>query len=232
VTGSGDVAPAVPGGAGLGTTIAQTLVGTFAGLLVLVVVAALTVTGEYRRGLNRTTFSATPRRGQVLAAKAVVVGAAGFVSGAVAAAVVVVFGQRVLRDNGVYVHPVGALTEARVVVGTAALLAVAAVLALAIGTVLRRGAAAVTTVIGLTVLPYLLVMTGLPVAAAQWVLRVTPAAAFALQQTAVQYTQVDNDYVPSDGYYPLPPWAGFAVLCAWAAAGLALATYRLRRRDA
>ena len=39
VTGSGDIAPAVPGGAVVGTTIAQTLTGTFAGLIVVVVVA-------------------------------------------------------------------------------------------------------------------------------------------------------------------------------------------------
>ncbi|WP_431903184.1 hypothetical protein [Amycolatopsis thermoflava] len=32
------------------------------------------------------------------------------------------------------------------------------------------------------------------------------------------------------GYYPLPPWGGLAVLCAYAAAALALAMYLLRRR--
>lgn len=31
---------------------------------------------------------------------------------------------------------------------------------------------------------------------------------------------------------PLAPWAGFAVLCAWVALTLGLATYLLRRRDA
>ncbi|WP_201760844.1 MULTISPECIES: hypothetical protein [unclassified Nonomuraea] len=31
---------------------------------------------------------------------------------------------------------------------------------------------------------------------------------------------------------PLPPWAGFAVSCRYTAAALALAAYRLRRRDA
>jgi hypothetical protein len=39
-------------------------------------------------------------------------------------------------------------------------------------------------------------------------------------------------YSPNWGYYPLAPWAGFAVECAWAAAALALAFYLLRRRDA
>ena len=41
-----------------------------------------------------------------------------------------------------------------------------------------------------------------------------------------------SDYSPGNGYFPLGPWGGFAVLCAWAVLALALATYALRRRDA
>jgi ABC-type transport system involved in multi-copper enzyme maturation permease subunit len=63
-------------------------------------------------------------------------------------------------------------------------------------------------------------------------LRLTPAAAFAIQQSIPQYSQVSNLYTPSNGYYPLAPWAGFAVLCAWAALALGLAVFLLRRRDA
>jgi ABC-2 type transport system permease protein len=67
------------------------------------------------------------------------------------------------------------------------------------------------------VLPYILPgRSVLPVGAADWLLRITPAAAFAVQQALPQYPQVTATYSPS-GYYPLAPWAGFAVLCAWAA---------------
>ncbi len=232
VTGSGDIAPAVAGAAGLGTTITQTLVGTFAGLIVVVVVGVMFITAEYRRGLIRTTLAASPRRGRVLVAKVIVIGAVTYLTGLAAAAVVVTGGQRILRGNGVYVHPATTLTELRVVAGTAALLAVAAVLALAIGTVLRRSAGAVTAVIVVIVLPYLLAVSVLPAGAAQWLLRVTPAAALAIQQGTPQYPQVDNIYTPANGYYPLAPWAGFAVLCAWAALALGLAVVLLRRRDA
>ena len=117
------------------------------------------MTAEYRRGLIRVTFAATPRRGRVLAAKAVVIAAVTFAAGLVSATVVVAFGQRVLRDHGVYVWPATALTELRVIVGTAAVLAVAAVIALALGTVLRRGAVTVAVVIVVMVLPYLLTVT-------------------------------------------------------------------------
>ncbi|MGN9911481.1 ABC transporter permease subunit [Phytohabitans sp. LJ34] len=232
LTGSGDIAPAVSGAAGLGTSITATLVGTFAALIVMVVVGTMMATGEYRRGLIRTTLAATPHRGRVLAAKALVVAAVTFVTGVVAAAVVVTAGQRLLRSSGVYVHPVGTATELRVIAGTGALLAVAAVLALALGTLLRRGTTAVTAAVATIVLPYLLVMAALPVDVGRWVLRVTPAAAFALQQSAKQYDQVANLYIPQDGYFPLPPWAGFGVLAAWTAVALAAAAWLLRRRDA
>jgi ABC-type transport system involved in multi-copper enzyme maturation permease subunit len=234
VTGTGDIAPAVSGAGGNGVTIAQTLIGVFAGLIVVVVVAVLFMTAEYRRGLIRVTLAATPRRGRVLAAKAVVIGVVTFAAGLVASAIVVTLGQRVLRDNGVYVWPVTALTEVRVILGTAAVLAAAAVIALAIATVLRRAAAAVATVIVVIVLPYLLTVAVpiLPVGPTDWLARVTPAAAFAVQQTLIQYPQVSNVYAPSAGYYPLAPWAGFAVLCAWVAAALGLAAYLLHRRDA
>jgi hypothetical protein len=232
VTGSGDIAPAVTGAAGLGTTITQTLVGTFAGLIVVIVVATMFITAEYRRGLIRTTLAASPQRGRILAAKAIVIGAVTYLTGLIAAGVVVTLGQQTLRANGVYVHPATTLTELRLVAGTAALMAVAAVLALATGTLLRRSATAVTTVITVIVLPYLLATSALPAGAARWLLRITPAAAFAIQQSTPQYPQVSNIYTAANGYFPLAPWTGFAVLCAWAALALGLAVSLLRRRDA
>ena len=63
-------------------------------------------------------------------------------------------------------------------------------------------------------------------------LRVTPVAAMAVQQALPKFYQVATVYPASDGYYPLAPWAGLAVECAWATAALALAFYLLRRRDA
>ena len=99
---------------------------------------------------------------------------------------------------------------------------------------LRRSAAAVATVIVVMVLPYLLAVAipVLPLGAADWLARVSPAAGFAVQQTLIQYPQVGNVYAPVGGLLAAAPWAGFAVLCAWAAVALAMATYLLRKRDA
>jgi ABC-type transport system involved in multi-copper enzyme maturation permease subunit len=228
VAGSGDIAPATDNT----DSVKKTLAGTFAGLIAVTVIGVMFITAEYRRGLIRTTLAASPRRGRVLAAKAIVIGAVSYPAGLVAAAVVVIFGKGILRANGVYVHPATALTQVRLVAGTAALLAVTAVLALAIGAILRRSAAAVSAAIVVIVLPYVLAMSILPAGAAQWLLRVTPAAAFAVQQAAARYPQVDSVYTPVEGYFPLAPWTGFAVLCAWAALALGVAAFLLRRRDA
>jgi hypothetical protein len=78
------------------------------------------------------------------------------------------------------------------------------VLALALGTILRRSARAVTAVVVLIVLPYILaVVSVLPAGPAESLLRVTPAAAFAVQQILVRYPQVTAPYTPTDGYFPL-----------------------------
>ena len=234
VSGSGDIAPLVLGTQSSipSTTIEQPLMGVFIGLIAVIVVAAMFVTGEYRRGLMRVTLAATPRRGRVLAAKAAVAGSIAFVVGLIASVLAVWLGLPKERAQGQYLLPVSTLTEVRVIVGTAALVAVTAVLAVAVGAILRRSAAAVTTVIGLIVLPFLLAITVLPVSAADWVLRITPAAGLAVQQSIPNYPQVSSGASPAAGTYPLPPWAGFGVLCLYAAAALVLATVLLRRRDA
>jgi len=137
--------------------------------------------------------------------------------------------------HGYSMFPVPWPTELRLIAGTAALVAVAAAFTLAVGTMVRRSAAAVMTAIVTIVVPFFLAFTAaVPAFAGEWLLRITPAAAFALQQSTPQYPQVQASYTPGlgDGFFPLAPWAGFAVLCGWAALALAAAACLLRRRDA
>ena len=230
ITGSGDIAPGAVGG----TPINQELGGMFIGLVAVVVAGALFITAEYRRGMIRLTLAASPRRGRVLAAKALVLGGITFAAGLIGAAGAVWAGDRLLAGNGYAIDPATALTQVRVIAGTAALTAVAAVFALGAGAILRHGAGAVTAVITAIILPYLLAAAFpvLPAGAADWLLRVTPAAGFAIQQATPAYPQVAASYTPAQGYFPLAPWAGFAVLCGYAALALTLAACLLRRRDA
>ena len=232
VTGSGDIAPFVP----IVDPLQVTLYGTLFGAIAIIALGAVYITGEYRRGMIRTTLAASPRRGRVLAAKAIVIGSVTFVAGLAGAAVAFVFAERKLTALG-WTPPVWhdwALTSqvgVRVVLGTGALLAVTGLLALAAGGILRRSAGAITAVIGLVIVPLVLAVI-LPRAPAVWLLRYTPAAAFSLQTSTLRYSQVDTACTPYHGCYPLAPWTGFAVMCAWAVLALAVAGYLLHRRDA
>ena len=234
VTGAGDIAPVVGGIAmGPGYTLGNFLVGAFAGLIMMIVIATLFITGEYRRNLIRTTLTVSPRRGRVLAAKALVIGSVTFVAGLAGAAAAVLLGEPRARADGFLTFTVPPMTELRVLAGTGLLLALTAVLALALGVILRRSAPVIAIVVAFTVLPYILATAGvLPAGSAEWLLRVTPAAGFAIQQSVPRYEQVMNVYTPPNGYYPLAPWAGLAVLGGYALLALAVAAVLLRKRDA
>ncbi|MBF9129407.1 hypothetical protein I0C86_10540 [Plantactinospora sp. S1510] len=223
VTGSGDIAPLGMAGQ---HTVEDTLVGLAIGLVMLIVLATRFGSGRYRPD---STGAGAPGS-RVLAARAVVVGAVTFLTGLVAAGAVLPLGTAVLRANGTAVLAAPALTQVRVVVGVAALLAVAAVLALALGALFRRTWVAILVAISAVVLPY--VLGGLPLlpdAVSEWLLRLTPAAGFAVQQTIREYPQVLGHYAPSAGYFPLPWWAGLAVLCGYAAVALRMGMIRARR---
>jgi hypothetical protein len=127
----------------------------------------------------------------------------------------------------------GEYRQVRVILGTGALVALAAVLALALGTALRRGAGAVTAAIVLLVLPDVLSFaSALPAGVSRWLMRITPDAAFAIQQTLPQYHPVNYLYTPSEGFYPLAPGIGLAVLAADTLVALLVAHRLLRTRDA
>ncbi|MFI6300051.1 hypothetical protein ACIBEJ_51250 [Nonomuraea sp. NPDC050790] len=202
VTGVGDIAPSSDL-----QPVERTLIGAYAGLILVVIVAVAFVTADPGR----------------LWPKAGVVGVLGFVAGVVPAAVVVPVSLWMLPANGIHPLPAEPLTYARVIVGTGLLSAAVAVLSLGVGALLRRTAVAVVAVLSLVFLPYALALAGV----GEWLLAVTPAAGFAIQQSARRYDQVDGFYTAMTGYFPLAPWAGFAVLCAYAALGLALAKRRL-----
>ncbi|MFD3522632.1 ABC transporter permease [Streptomyces sp. NPDC058653] len=232
LTGSGDVAPFTPDA----DLTQQSLAGAQIGLIPLVALGVLFITAEYRRGVILTTLTASPRRGRVLVAKAVVLAGVTFLTGLVAAVLSFVLGEPELRErmpNPLF-HPDVALTDGpvlRAVVGTAVLLAAVAVLALAVGAILRNTAVAVTLIVVALVLP-LVLLSGLPIGAAQSVMKLTPLAGFAVQRTLPEYEHVDAVCLPENGCYPQGPWAGLLVLCAWAVVLLGVAVWRMRRRDA
>jgi ABC-type transport system involved in multi-copper enzyme maturation permease subunit len=106
------------------------------------------------------------------------------------------------------------------VIGAALYVTVVGVIGLALGTLLRSTAAAISVLVGLL----FVLSTALQLVPGSWSSRFaefSPADAGA----AVWSTHLRNGAV-------LAPWTGFAVMCLWAAGLVGLAALRLRRSDA
>jgi hypothetical protein len=231
VSGSGDIAPFEP----IVDPLHVTFFGTLFGLIALIALGALFVTAEYRRGLIRTTVTASPRRGRILVAKSMVIGVVAFLAGLIGGAIAlpIVSHKLYANDWRPPVWPELSLTSGaglRIVLGTAAIAAVATVLGLAAGAIFRRGTGAIVATAGVVIVPLILSFV-LPLTLATWLLRLSPAAAFSVQSSVQRYPQVNNVCAPYHSCFPLSAWHGFAVLCVWAVVALGVAIYALRRRD-
>ena len=121
-------------------------VATF-GVPVLMVLAAMTITGEFRTGMIRTTFMATPNRTRVLCAKAVVTAVVAFVFAAVMVVASIALaravaseqiGARLSFEQAATWRPVGAI---------ALYAALAAVLAVGLGALIRHAAAVISVLL-------------------------------------------------------------------------------------
>jgi len=224
VSGAGDLGVQAPGSVGDNDVVRDTLSGILIGFIAMAVLAALYITSEFRRGIIRTTFTATPRRGRVLAAKSIVLAAVAFVTGVAAAVPAFLISQPLLRENGFAppAYPKVSLADGpvvRAVLGTGLVLALLAVLALALGALLRSSAAAITLVIAVVLVP-LIIGPFLTLGGEAWLKRITPGAGMAIQQTRERWDDA------------IGPWGGIAVLSGWVAVALIAAVVQLRRRDA
>jgi ABC-2 type transport system permease protein len=108
------------------------------------------------------------------------------------------------------------------VVGAGLYLAVVAVLALALGVLLRSSVATISVVVAL-----MLVVPGMGTALpGSWQSAAVPYLPAEAGQAVIGHTR----FAPA-GAQLLAPWTGFAVLCAYAAAALVAAAVTLSRRD-
>ena len=216
-----------PGEPGDDDVVSSSLSGVVLGQIAVAALAALAVTAEYATGMIRTSFTAVRRRHTVLLAKVIVVATTVLVLGVAAGLGAFAVAQPILHRNG-YVaangYPAASITDAataRAVAGTALYLALFAMLSVGLAMIMRHTAATVTTVLGLLFVPYMAALT-LPEHPRHLIQQVSPMTA----GLAVQRTVDRADSVP------IGPWAGLAVLAAWAAVALALGFWLTRRRDA
>ena len=187
------------------------------GVLLFGVLGALVATNEYRSGLIRMTLAATPQRGLVLAAKAVLAGLVSF-----ALAVVITFtafftGQGILSGAHAPHVSLGDHNMLAHLMGTVCYLTAAGLIGLFTGVLVRGAAAAVTCVFG-----FLLV---LPLLADD----ITPDA---VTRHTVPYLPANLGVRMLQPYQGLRPGAAVAGLAAWVLVLAAAAAFSLRGRDA
>ncbi|MCU1615413.1 MAG: hypothetical protein JWO98_2953 [Frankiales bacterium] len=201
------------------TAISTSLTGTFFAQLSIGVLGVLVITGEYSTGMIRASLAVVPARLPMLWAKVAVCACAVFGTMLVASLAAFELGQVLLSGK----HLDASLSDPgalRSIVGAALYLTVAALMALALGALLRNTAAAISTFVAVFfVIPPLTLL--LP---ASW------------SDHFVQYLPSNAGGMLIDGTYgvahPLSPWTGFAVMCAYAVVLIGFAAWRLRRADA
>jgi ABC-2 type transport system permease protein len=187
------------------------------GVIVLGVLGALVATNEYGSGLIRTTFAATPQRGLVLAAKAVLAALVSF-----ALAVVIVFtafftGQGILAGTHAPHVSLGDHHVLAHLLGTVCYMTAVGLIGLFTGVLVRSAAAAVTAMFGLLLV--------LPLLAD----KITPDA---VTRHTVPYLPLNLGDEMLHHHAGLSPGAAVAGLAAWVLVLAAAAALSLRGRDA
>jgi ABC-2 type transport system permease protein len=191
--------------------------GLFFAQLSLGVLAILAITGEYSTGTIRTTMSAVPQRGYVLAAKSLLVALLCVAVGLVLSFGAFFIGQAIFAGYNldVSIHHPGVL---RAVIGAGLYIGVLTLFALGLGAIIRHSAGAITALVAVVfIVP--IVSNLLPDSWQEHFSRYLPANAGG-SVTEVIHT-------PNS----LNPWPGFAVFLVWSVVAIGVGFVLLRRRD-
>jgi ABC-2 type transport system permease protein len=203
---------------------ARSLAGLFLGQIIIGVIGVLVMSAEYGTGTIRATLSAVPNRPLVLACKAVVFGVAALVTSEVLTFVAFFLGQELLKGS----TPYATITDPdvlRAVAGAGLVLTVLGLLALGIATIIRHTAGALATYAGL-LLVFPLILQAFPESVQHTLIRFMPLV------IGENMAATRPDFQDFGGAPLFSPWAGFAVLCAYAAGALIIGGIVMARRDA
>lgn len=194
--------------------------GIIFGQLLIASLAVVLIASEWGTGMIRSTMVAVPKRVPALLAKNLVIAAASFVVGVVAALISYYVAQPFLAGEDLDF----AITQDGIIpsiINTGTYLALIAVISMAIGTLLRNTAGGIVTAVGLFfVLPVIVVniLAGL----ADWI---PDAARFLPTNAGTQLVAVD---IAEDA---LNQWQGGLVMAAWAVLLLVISLIVAKRRD-
>ncbi|MEE4540693.1 ABC transporter permease [Streptomyces sp. V4-01] len=157
--------------------LAAGLFGLMLGQVAVLTLGVLVITSEYGTGMIRTTFTACPQRGRVLTAKAAVFFGLSFATTTVACTITALISNAVVGGrevpsyygNGTAGDMAGVVVRngrtaasgsewLGATVGVGLYVALLGLLALAVGTLLRHSAGAITSMIGVVLLPLIVAL--------------------------------------------------------------------------
>ena len=196
------------------------------GQIVVAVLGALIITGEYSSGQIRSSLAAVPKRGRLLLSKAVVLAVVSFILGSVSVFLSWAISKPFLGEHA------GSLTDAHYagyIWGSGLAYAVIALMTLGIGFLLRSTAGAITVIVSLL----FVVAVPLQLAASKWewinkVIGCLPSTV----SSAVSDPFQNATQWGGDGVQFLSHGQAIAVFVAWALVPLIAAWVVFSRRDA
>ena len=199
--------------------VATTLNGVVFAQLAIGVLGVLFITGEYSTGMIRSSLTAVPHRLPMLWGKVIVYFVFVGMMSIVATFISFFLGQALLSPAGINVT-ISAPGALRQVIGAGLYLAVAGLVGMGIGALIRNSAGGISAFVSLFfVLP--IVVQLLPSSWTDHFAKYLPASAgealWAVSRTGAE---------------ALSPWIGFGVLCLWAVVLIGIAAMRLVRTDA
>lgn len=202
-----------------GSTMGAVAVVTSYGLaqIVMAVWGVLVISGEYSTGQIRSTLTAVPTRLPVLAAKGLLVALASFVVGAVGVALSVLVTAPILSPNDMSLD-LGDGETVQMLLGVPLYLMAIALLALAIGALVRHSAGGIAVVLGLIII--LPILTTIPLDFIETIAPYFPSTA------GERIVQGENPGAV------LTPWQGYGVFWIYVVVTMTAAAVLLRRRDA
>lgn len=200
--------------------------GSAFGHLVVAVLGALVITGEYGSGQIRSSLAAAPRRTRLMAAKVLVVSALAFLLGAFSVLLSWAVSAPFMGEHA------GSLADAHYlgyVWGTGLSFVVITVMSLALGYLLRSTAGAITvSMVLLFVLQIPLGLAAMKWQSVLWVVNLLPGGA--VQALADPHSLVHT--WGAEGSYTLSQPLTVAVAAAWALVPLLAAWVTFIKRDA
>ncbi|WP_104087805.1 MULTISPECIES: ABC transporter permease subunit [unclassified Cryobacterium] len=206
--------PMVMGDAQLFVLVATTGIGF--GQLIVAVLGVLSISGEYASGMIKSTLTAVPNRLPALWSKVIVLFAFTFLVGLFSVVGSFLVAMPILGSKDITAD----LFDVDVflpLLGNVLFLALIAVFAVGIGTILRSSAGGIATVLGITML--LPVVLGILSSFVEWIGDIMPFL----------FTTAGTEIITPN---TMESWQALLVVMAWVAVSLGTAAFLLKRRDA